>query len=236
MADFSVFTDYYHLVIPALIFLVVILNMSNVYARLLDIVSVQVLMRIKCDGTQTSEAKIRLFKDMEHQAANRPLEILEVGAGDCKNFTYYPAGSKVSIVEPNTSFHPSIRKRIAELGSHLQVDQIVSDVAERLERVADDSVDAYVMTYVMCVVSDVTETLAQAYRVLRKVSFTDILTAVFVKSQVLRNGGPTPLKVHVTPLSYYSNSGNYSSASATTVQSSWFMPLIHHNTKVYMSV
>ena len=127
------------------------------------------LQTVETNVVELKEARIRLFKDIGSQVKGRPLDILEVGPGDGRNFSYYPAGSKLRIVEPNPNFHLELRKRIAELGSHLQVGEIVTDVAERLEGVADESVDVYVMTYVICQVDDVRETLAQAHRVLRKV-------------------------------------------------------------------
>ena len=174
MAAFNLISDNnYVLVISAFIFLIFVLKITKIHSRIWAMISARAEMLIWRDAetnmVELKEARIRLFKDIGSQVTGRPLDILEVGPGDGRNFTYFPAGSKLRIVEPNTNFHPSIRKRIAELGSHLQTEEIIVDVAERLEGVADNSVDVYVMTYVMCEVSDVKKTLAQAHRVLRKV-------------------------------------------------------------------
>ena len=98
------------------------------------------------------------------------LEILEVGAGDCRNFQYYPDNSRLTVVEPNVNFHSAIRERAASVGAHIHLQDVFPDVAENLSHVADESIDAYVMTHVMCSVTDVEQTLAEAYRVLKKVS------------------------------------------------------------------
>ena len=161
------------LVISAVIFLIFFLKITKIPSRIRSKISARLQIHIsrlvETNILALKETKIRLFKDIGSQVKGRPLDILEVGIGDGRNFAYYPAGSTLRIVEPNPNFHPSIRKRIAQLCSHLQVEEIVNDVAERLEGVADESVDVYVMTYVMCEVSDVKKTLAQAHRVLRKV-------------------------------------------------------------------
>ena len=161
------------LVISAVILLIFFLKITRILSRIRSKIAARIQMKIshseESSVVELKEAKIRLFKDIGSQVKGRPLDILEVGPGDGRNFSYYPAGSKLRIVEPNPNFHLELRKRIAELGSHLQVGEIVTDVAERLEGVADESVDVYVMTYVICQVDDVRETLAQAHRVLRKV-------------------------------------------------------------------
>ena len=161
------------LVISAVILLIFFLKITKILSRIRSKIAARIQMKIshseETSVVELKEAKIRLFKDIGSQVKGRPLDILEVGPGDGRNFPYYPAGSKLRIVEPNPNFHLELRKRIAELGSHLQVEEIVTDVAERLEGVADESVDVYVMTYVICELNDVKETLAQAHRVLRKV-------------------------------------------------------------------
>ena len=174
MAAFNFIPDNnYVLGISAFILLIFVLKVTKIHRPLWAMVSAHLQMYISqladTKIADLKEAKIRLFKDIGSQVTGRPLDILEVGPGDGRNFAFFPAGSKLRIVEPNPNYHPTIRKRIAELGSHLQAEEIVTGVAERLDGIADESVDAYVMTYVMCEVSDVKKTLAQAHRVLRKV-------------------------------------------------------------------
>jgi len=110
-------------------------------------------------------AKKALFKTL-HDFKTPPV-ILEVGAGECRNVEYYPDNSSYIVVEPNKNFDQPLRKRVAEAGAHLKLEAVYTDYAEKLEHVESESIDAYVMTHVMCCFKDIEVVLKEARRVLK---------------------------------------------------------------------
>jgi SAM-dependent methyltransferase len=90
--------------------------------------------------------------------------VVEVGAGDGGNFAHYPAEvSEVVAVEPE----PYLRAKASSKAPEVTVPvQVVDGAAERLP-VEDRSVDAVVMSLVLCSVTDQQRALSEVRRVLR---------------------------------------------------------------------
>jgi ubiquinone/menaquinone biosynthesis C-methylase UbiE len=87
--------------------------------------------------------------------------VVEVGAGDGRNFALYPSQvEEVVAVEPE----PYMRARAAERARGAV--RVVDGTAERLP-VEDGSADAVICCYVLCSVAEPAAALAEARRVLR---------------------------------------------------------------------
>ena len=99
------------------------------------------------------------------------LMILEIGAGSGTNFRFFPSGSSVIALEPNRYFQKYLKKNVASFSPDVEVVKILTDAAEDMCNVADDSVCAVVSTIVMCSVMNVDTVLREVKRVLRPVSF-----------------------------------------------------------------
>lgn len=145
-------------------------------------------MRKNAQMKEVIEAKTKLFASLMDYPVKNPPTILEVGAAECYNFRFYPDKSKIILTEPNVNFHDGIRKNAAENGSHVKVIDVLNDVAENLKSIDDASMDAYVLTHVMCSVNDVNATLSEAKRVLKKVSMAFIFAFIFtLQTLILTN-------------------------------------------------
>lgn len=90
--------------------------------------------------------------------------VVEIGAGDGANFAHYPGGVEhVLAVEPE----PYLRDRSTRQARAAPVTiDVVDGFAERLP-VADASVDAAVLSLLLCSVEDPHAVLAEAFRILR---------------------------------------------------------------------
>jgi ubiquinone/menaquinone biosynthesis C-methylase UbiE len=109
------------------------------------------------DAAGASEYRRRLVEGLSGQ-------VVEVGAGDGGNFAHYPATvTSVLAVEPE----PYLRGKAGQQAEAAPVGVVVvNSTADRLP-LPDDSVDAVVMSLVLCSVPDQAVALAEAYRVLR---------------------------------------------------------------------
>ncbi|GAA1559600.1 class I SAM-dependent methyltransferase [Kribbella sancticallisti] len=90
--------------------------------------------------------------------------MIEVGAGDGANFAYYPdTVSHVQAVEPE----PYLRARAVEQAQRVAAPvEVIDGLAERLPA-GDQSVDAVVISLMLCSVADQAPVLEEALRVLR---------------------------------------------------------------------
>lgn len=91
--------------------------------------------------------------------------ILEIGAGSGLNARHYPAGVRVSGVEPSEGMRARARVRVQSPAVRAAV-RIEDGRAEALPFDAG-SFDTVVFTFVLCSVKDVADVLAEARRVLR---------------------------------------------------------------------
>lgn len=91
-------------------------------------------------------------------------EVLEVGAGNGRNFPHYPSTvTRLVAVEPE----PTMRAAATDAARSAEVPvELVDGVAERLPA-ADGTVDAVVLSLMLCSVADPAAVLAEARRVLR---------------------------------------------------------------------
>jgi ubiquinone/menaquinone biosynthesis C-methylase UbiE len=114
-------------------------------------------LRPRMDAAGASEYRRRLVEGLSGQ-------VVEVGAGDGGNFAHYPASvTSVLAVEPE----PYLRGKAGQQAEAAPVGVVVvNSTADRLP-LPDDSVDAVVMSLVLCSVPDQAVALAEAYRVLR---------------------------------------------------------------------
>jgi len=117
--------------------------------------------------------KKRLFDGLNKLKAKRGdgrLVILDVGCGPGANFQCFPPGSEVICVDPNCNFEPIVRKNVVKF-PEVQVSRFYFGGAENLrDFVAAESVDAVVVTLVLCSVKDVVRSLQEILRVLKPVS------------------------------------------------------------------
>ena len=91
-------------------------------------------------------------------------EVIEIGAGDGKNFPHYPTTvTRVQALEPE----PRLRHLAQAAAGQAPVPIDVTDnLAERLP-VPDASLDAAVFAFTLCTISDPDAALREAFRVLR---------------------------------------------------------------------
>jgi ubiquinone/menaquinone biosynthesis C-methylase UbiE len=91
-------------------------------------------------------------------------EVIEIGAGDGKNFPRYPpAVTRVQAVEPE----PRLRRLAQAAAAKAPVRIEVTDgLAERLPW-PDASLDAAIFTYTLCTIADPGRALREAFRVLK---------------------------------------------------------------------
>jgi SAM-dependent methyltransferase len=90
--------------------------------------------------------------------------VAEIGPGNGLNFSHYPSSVRVLVaVEPE----PYLRRRAVEAAADAPVDiRVLGGSADRLP-LADDSVDAVVVSGLLCSVPDQRAALAEIGRVLR---------------------------------------------------------------------
>ena len=118
------------------------------------------------------DSKEELFSDMSELRKSMEtdhLSILEIGAGSGTNFRFFPSGSSVIALEPNPHFQKYLKQNASNFPG-IEIKQIVTNWAEKMSQVADNSVHAVVSTVVLCSVNDVDAVLSEVLRVLKPVS------------------------------------------------------------------
>jgi len=99
---------------------------------------------------------------------NDSIKILEIGGGSGANFKYYTSPAVVDVVEPNPNFQPYWDAKRGNF-NQLQINQPKQGFGENLGAagIEDGSVDAVVVTLVLCSVNDIVECLKEIHRVLK---------------------------------------------------------------------
>ena len=112
--------------------------------------------------------KIELFKDLNEMKKDDTISILEVGAGSGANFQYYKRKATVQAVEPNRHFESKFDENRAKY-TNLDIKDMKIGFGEDLGAagVEDESVDAVVMTLVLCSVTNQQKCLQEIKRVLK---------------------------------------------------------------------
>jgi len=117
--------------------------------------------------------KKHLFDGLNEMKAKRGdgrLVILEVGSGPGTNFQFFPPGSEVICVDPNNHCESILRNNVRKFPD-VRVSQFHVGGAENLrDFVEAGSVDAVVVTLVLCTVNDIVRSLQEIIRVLKPVS------------------------------------------------------------------
>merc|ERR1711892_47284 len=108
--------------------------------------------------------KIELFKDMKK---GEKISILEIGAGPGANFKYFNRDAVVQSVEPNLHFASYFEENKSKFPA-LEIKEVKEGFGEDLAAagIADNSVDAVVMTLVLCSVNDQLKCFEEIRRVL----------------------------------------------------------------------
>jgi len=112
--------------------------------------------------------KIELFKDLNDMKKGETISILEVGAGPGANFKYYNRKAIIQAVEPNHHFESKFNENKAKF-ENLDIKKMKIGFGEDLAAagIEDDSVDAVVVTIVLCSVKDQQKCLQEIKRVLK---------------------------------------------------------------------
>ena len=119
-------------------------------------------------NTLTNSFKIELFKDLNDMKPGEKISVLEIGAGPGANFKYYNRDMNIQSVEPNHNFESHF---VANRNKYpkLEVKDLKIGYGEDLGAagVEDSSVDAVVVTLVLCSVEDQAKCLREIKRVLK---------------------------------------------------------------------
>merc|ERR1711915_1048035 len=89
--------------------------------------------------------------------------ILEVGVGTGTNFQFYPDGTELTVVDPNPHFK-SYYNNNREKFPNIKSEEIIIGYGENMDLIPDDSVDAVVITLVLCSVQDTAKVLQHVRR------------------------------------------------------------------------
>eukprot|EP00092_Neocalanus_flemingeri_P003012 GFUD01003221.1.p1 GENE.GFUD01003221.1~~GFUD01003221.1.p1 ORF type:complete len:259 (-),score=78.26 GFUD01003221.1:187-963(-) len=116
----------------------------------------------------SNSLKIELFKDLNDMKKGEKISILEIGAGPGTNFKYFDREALVQTVEPNLHFAKYFDENRSKFPK-LDIKDIKEGFGEDLSAagIADESVDAVVMTLVLCSVQDQLKCLEEIKRVLK---------------------------------------------------------------------
>ncbi|HEY5674798.1 MAG TPA: class I SAM-dependent methyltransferase [Malonomonas sp.] len=96
--------------------------------------------------------------------SNAQGRVLEIGAGTGINLQHYPPQTELILSEPDRHMRGKLQRRLQKNNQDQR--QLVNWSADAIDR-PDDSVDSIVSTLVLCSVSDLQQSLAELYRVLR---------------------------------------------------------------------
>ena len=112
--------------------------------------------------------KIELFRELNDMKPGEKISVLEIGAGPGANFKYYNRDMTVQSVEPNKHFASAFvanRQKYPKL----DINDLKIGYGEDLAAagIEDNSVDAVVVTLVLCSVQDQAKCFSEIKRVLR---------------------------------------------------------------------
>ncbi|KAK4304457.1 hypothetical protein Pmani_023580 [Petrolisthes manimaculis] len=126
----------------------------------------------KDKNPKIEELKSELFSSLSSVTSHDPelrknnsIRILEIGVGTGVNFSHYPDGTHLVVVDPNphfASYYDTNRKNFPNIES----EDILVTTGEDMKGVADNSIDVVVMTLVLCSVTDTKQILKEILRVL----------------------------------------------------------------------
>jgi len=125
---------------------------------------------LRVDNTVFRARKEELFSTLHEMVSqlDRPLKLVEVGAGTGSNFSFYPKNSEIVCVEPNEYSKKYLLANVAKVAG-IEMRQFYVGFGEDMAFIETESVDAVVCTHVLCSVSDVDQCLREILRILKKV-------------------------------------------------------------------
>nr|XP_035942462.1 methyltransferase-like protein 7B isoform X2 [Halichoerus grypus] len=124
------------------------------------------VLTAKCNRKMGSK-KQELFGQIKGLlGASGKVALLELGCGTGANFQFYPAGCRITCLDPNPHFEKFLTKSMAE-NKHLQYEQFVVASGEDMKGLADGCMDVVVSTLVLCSVQSPRRVLQEVQRVLR---------------------------------------------------------------------
>ena len=109
--------------------------------------------------------KLELFKDLNEMKPGEKISVLEIGAGPGANFKYYNRDMAIQIVEPNQCFEAVFNSNKAKYPK-LDIGDMKVGYCEDLP-IQDSSIDAVVITLVLCSVQDQAKCFREIKRVLK---------------------------------------------------------------------
>ncbi|XP_064087812.1 thiol S-methyltransferase TMT1A-like [Macrobrachium nipponense] len=125
-------------------------------------------------NVKSEEVKKDLFRSLSTVVSHDPqlrkeskIKILEIGVGTGVNFSHYPDGTQLIVVDPNPHFvkyYNENRKKFPNIASEEII--VTTGTVSSMISVPDASVDVVVMTLVMCSVSEIEAILREILRVL----------------------------------------------------------------------
>jgi len=95
--------------------------------------------------------------------ARLPRDIVEIGPGTGANFRYYPAGTRLTAIEPNPAMHARLRRS----ADRWKLDLTIRGLKGEALDLADGSVEAVVGTLVLCSVDDPRRVVSEIRRILK---------------------------------------------------------------------
>ena len=112
--------------------------------------------------------KLELFKELNDMKPGEKISVLEIGAGPGANFQYYNRDMTVQSVEPNHHFASAFVANRQKYNK-LEVKDLKIGYGEDLAAagIEENSVDAVVVTLVLCSVNDQAKCLSEIKRVLK---------------------------------------------------------------------
>ncbi|XP_040088790.1 methyltransferase-like protein 7B [Oryx dammah] len=124
------------------------------------------VLTVKSNRVMESK-KRELFSQIKGLAGTSgKVALLELGCGTGANFQFYPAGCKITCLDPNPHFEKFLTKSMAE-NRHLEYERFVVAFGEDMRQLADGSMDVVVSTLVLCSVESPKRVLQEVRRVLR---------------------------------------------------------------------
>ena len=106
----------------------------------------------------------RIYGERKRSIYKRlPRTVVEIGPGAGANFRYYPPGTKVIAIEPNTAMHSHLRARAQQHNIYLEIKTMKGETID----LPDSSVSAVVGTLVLCTVEDPPKVVSEIRRILK---------------------------------------------------------------------
>jgi len=125
---------------------------------------------LRIDNIVFGAGKKEIFSCLHETASllDRPLQLVEVGAGTGSNFVFYPKNSEIVCVEPNEYSKKYLLANVAKVAG-IELKQFHLGFGEDMSFIETESVDVVVSTHVLCSVRDVDQCLREILRILKKV-------------------------------------------------------------------